>query len=210
MRMQRTALAVIVLVAVALACAIGFLVGRSGRSMPSSSSSEGSGHLVARPRHVPVFHQLDLTGSNEVVVTVGAPRSVTVYGDDNLVDRVSTVVRAGRLLIGTHGSFSTRAPMHVEVQVPSLDAIVLSGSGVIRASGRTARLDVTLTGSGDLQLASLAVRDVHAVVEGSGRILVAPTGRLDASVPGSGAIMYTGNPTSVVAHVTGSGAVVHA
>ena len=88
--------------------------------------------------------------------------------------------------------------------------LTLPGSGVLRAGGTVGRLDVTLSGSGDAQLAELVARDVHAVVSGSGRILVHPTGSLDASVPGSGAVMYVGNPASVTSSVTGSGAVVPA
>ena len=84
---------------------------------------------------------------------------------------------------------------------------MLAGSGVLRASGTATRLDVTLSGSGDAQLEQLAARDVHAVVTGSGRILVTTTKSLDAAVPGSGVIVYSGNPAHVTTNVTGSGAV---
>jgi len=50
-------------------------------------------------------------------------------------------------------------------------------------------------------------RDVHAVVSGSGRILVRATNSLDAAVPGSGAIIYSGNPAHVTTSITGNGAV---
>jgi hypothetical protein len=51
---------------------------------------------------------------------------------------------------------------------------------------------------------------VTAVVSGSGRIVVTATRSLDASVSGSGAIFYGGDPTKVVTSITGSGAVVPA
>jgi hypothetical protein len=117
--------------------------------------------------------------------------------------------------------------MSVDVSVPSLERLTLSGSGmvavdgfagpaltvtlsgngVLRATGSTTRLDVTLGGSGDAQLAQLVARDVHAVVTGSGRILVTVTGSLDASVPGTGAIVYRGAPAHVITSVTGTGVV---
>jgi len=86
--------------------------------------------------------------------------------------------------------------------------VILSGGGVLRASGSATRVDVTLGGSGDAQLKGLVARDVHAVVSGSGRILVTATESLDASVPGAGAIVYSGNPAQVTTNITGSGAVV--
>jgi hypothetical protein len=67
------------------------------------------------------------------------------------------------------------------------------------------RLDVDLGGSGDAQLEQLAARDVHAVMSGSGRILV--NARSGRSVPGSGAIVYRGAPAQVTTSTTGSGTV---
>jgi len=52
-----------------------------------------------------------------------------VHADSNLMRFVTTRVVAGTLVIGTTGSFTIRSPMTVEVSVPSLAAVTLSGSG---------------------------------------------------------------------------------
>jgi hypothetical protein len=44
------------------------------------------------------------------------------------------------------------------------------------------------------QLSQLTASQVDAVVTGSGLIQVTPTTSLDAAVPGTGAIVYSGNP----------------
>jgi hypothetical protein len=44
-------------------------------------------------------------------------------------------------------------------------------------------------------------------VSGSGSIFVTATKSLDASVSGSGAILYVGSPKQVTKSVTGSGAI---
>lgn len=196
----------------------------------SSATGEtvGSGKAVSEHRSVGAFTAVELAGSNTVAVHVGPSRSVVVHGDDNLVGRVTTVVRGGRLVIADRpGSFATRAPMSVTVTVPSLDTLVLSGSGNVGvvgvntlrlaltltgsgnvvAAGSAATLDVSLAGSGTAQLRSLTARDVHATVSGSGAISVTATGSLDARVPGSGAILYAGSPAHVRTTITGSGAV---
>ena len=117
--------------------------------------------------------------------------------------------------------------MTVEIGTPSLRALTLSGSGTVtadniraqslsvaligsgllRAGGTANRLDVTLVGSGDAQLEQLVARDVHAVLSGSGRIVVHATSKLDASVPGTGTILYSGNPAHVKTSISGQGAI---
>ena len=227
-RRHRHAVAWIAL-AVFAALAIGVLVGQAAFDGSSGSSAvEGSGVAAAQPRRVPAFNSVVLAGSNVVAVQVGRAQSVVVRGDDNLLRHVTTRVDGGGLVVDADRSFTTKSPMRVDVRVPSLDAlrlrgsgviavagvqarrltVALPGSGIVRASGTATRLDVTLGGSGDVQLGPLAARDVRASVTGSGRIVVDATRTLDASIAGSGTIVYGGAPAHVTTSVTGSGAVV--
>jgi hypothetical protein len=220
-------LLVALLVAVLCLAAVGVaLLVHGGGS--SSSGVQGSGIPATQTRSVARFSSLDLAGSNNVTIVVGARQSVVVHADSNLIGHVTTRVGAGTLVIGDTGNFTAKSPMSVEVSVPSLAAVTLSGSGQIFVSGINAprltvlvpgsgqlsasrtvtRLDVTLDGSGRAQLNQLLARDVHAVLPGSGLIQVTATTSLDAAVAGSGAIMYGGNPQQVITSVTGSGAVI--
>jgi Putative auto-transporter adhesin, head GIN domain len=175
---------------------------------PASNSVQGSGVAATQTRVVGAFSGVVLAGSNAVVVRVGGRQSVVVHADDNLLRYVTTTVQAGNLVIGNRsGSFSTSSPMLVEVNVPSLEALTLAGSGILRASGSAGRLDVSLSGSGDAQLGQLVARNVHAVVSGSGRIVVTATHSFEGLVSGSGAIFYGGDPAHVKTSVTGSGVV---
>lgn len=195
----------------------------------SSSGIEGSGVSTTQTRHVAAFDGVELAGSNNVVIRVGPKQMVSVTGDDNLVDRVTTEVHAGRLVVGNEpGSFSTNAPMSVDITVPELTTLKLSGSGNIVANGLGAdamsvslpgsgtltadgtarRLDVSVDGSGVVRFTEVVATDVRAVVSGSGSVFVTATESLDGTVSGSGAILYTGSPTNVAKNVTGSGAIV--
>jgi len=194
----------------------------------SNSTTEGSGVAAAQARDVPAFDSVELAGSNNVLIRVGEKRSVVVRADDNLLDRVTTEVRSGTLVIAnTPGSFTTKSPMSVEIGVPTLDALTLSGSGniavegidaenvsvalpgsgTLTGSGTATRLEVTVSGSGVVRFTQLVASDVRALVSGSGSIFVVATKSLDASVSGSGAIVYTGNPQDVTKSVTGNGAI---
>ena len=192
----------------------------------TSTGVQGSGRAATQTRDVRSFTSIELAGSNNVAIRVGKQQSVVVRADDNLLDRVTTRVEAGNLVIGnTPGSFTTKSPMSVRITVPSLTAftlsgsgngsvtgiqgrnvtVTLSGSGVATAEGTATRLHATLSGSGDLRLGSLVAEDVVAVISGSGDIYLTARNSLDASVPGSGAILYGGNPRKLATSITGSG-----
>jgi len=213
-----------------IAPVVGVLVGAGIATAilaPHSSKLAGPGPMAVQTRTVPAFAGVDLTGANVVTISVGSPRAVEVRGHRELVENVTTRVSGGVLRIGTRGSSTARGSVHVTVGVPSLDALTLEGggvivatgvraehlavnlpgSGVIRANGSANRLDVSLGGSGDVQLADLSARAVHAVLKGTGRIVVTPSRSLDASVPGTGTIIYRGNPPILRTSVTGSGVI---
>jgi hypothetical protein len=194
----------------------------------SNSGSEGSGIAASQVREVPPFSSVELAGGNNVVIRAGEQQSVVVKADDNLLNRVTTHVKSGALVIGnTPGSLTARSPMSVEVSVPSLNALVLTGSGNIMVngiktesltvtlsgsgnlfgSGAASSLDITISGVGNARFTQLVANNVDAVLSGSGAIFVTATKSLDASIPGSGTITYTGNPQDVTKSVTGAGAI---
>lgn len=168
----------------------------------------GSGVPATQTRAVAPFTSVELRGSNNVILRTGKTQSVVVHADDNLISRITTRVTGSTLVIdNASGSFSTKSPMSVAVTVPAVKRVVLSGSGNIVASGETARLEATLLGSGNLELARLRSQDVRALLAGSGNIRVTATDSLDATVRGSGVIFYGGTPAHVTTSVPGSGAV---
>jgi hypothetical protein len=193
---------------------------------PLSSSTHGSGISVTDRRDVAPFTRVELAGANTVVVHVGASQKVEVTGDDNLVDRVTTVVRDDRLVIDNRGSFTTKAPMHVTVSVPSLDGVDLGGAGTVTVdgvanddfkaglagdgtlvvSGAADRVAAVLAGEGTVDLHDLVATDGSAQLLGTGTIRVDASSTLDATLSGTGTILYGGDP-AVTMHHTGTGTV---
>ena len=197
----------------------------SGRETRSASST-GSGVSVIDRREVAPFTSVELAGANTVVIHVGEPLSVAVTGDDDLVGRVTTVVEDGRLVIDESGSFTTNAPMHVAVSVPSLDGVELGGAGTVTVDGVTSaefgadlagdgtlvvsgavqQVTGVLSGTGTLDLHDLVATDGTAQLEGTGTIRIHATSVLDATLTGTGTILYQGDPT-VTMRNTGTGTV---
>ena len=87
---------------------------------------------------------------------------------------------------------------------PSL-TLDLSGSGEVEAEGRATTLSVDLSGSGEADLRDLAVRDATVGVTGSGEATVAPTGKADIDIAGSGDVYLTTRPAQITREITGSG-----
>ena len=77
----------------------------------SNSTTGGSGVPATEVRDMSAFNSVELAGSNNVVIRVGAKQSIVVKADANLLDRVTTEVQSGTLVIGnTPGSFTTKSP----------------------------------------------------------------------------------------------------
>jgi Putative auto-transporter adhesin, head GIN domain len=218
----RTGLVVVVAV-VAVAAIVGF-VDLAVRNV--GDSTRGSGVTATEYRELAPFATVELAGANSVTVRVGPAQSVAVTADDNLVDHVTTTVRSGRLSIANDGSFTTKTPMTVAVSVPSLDGVTLSGSGTVIvegvtgtdfiadlsgtgtlvASGTVDRLTAVLSDTGTVELQGLVAQDVIARLGGTGEMNVHATSTLDATLTGTGSIIYFGSPF-VTTHDTGPGSI---
>ena len=216
---------------VGITATVTYVLVNGSSTTSSSSTTQGSGVPASESRTVAGFGEVELAGSSNVTIRVGEKRSVRVFADDNLLGHITTKVVDDSLTIGNRpGSVSTHSPTRVEVGVPSLDvltlsgsgtvvltgvtgprlAVTISGSGIVHATGSTDQLDATVSGSGQAQLSELIATAAKALVSGSGLIAVTATNVLDASVTGSGAILYQGNPGNLTTSVTGSGTIVPA
>ncbi len=173
------------------------------------------------------FTGVNLAGVNVVDIHVGGSRRVTVTGERSIVPLVTTTVRSGELVIASRGRFTTHAPLHVDVTSPTLSSVTLNGSGrltvegvraprftvalrgsgVVRASGRTEDLRAELGGVGAVELVQLVAAHAQAVLAGSGRLTLTAARSLEASLSGTGSIVYRGNPSNVSTDVTGSGTI---
>lgn len=202
-------------------------------AMPQSTSAglfgertvKGSGELTTQTREVGEFSRIRSSGSFDVTVTIGPVRKVTVTFDDNLIDLITTEVKGRTLQIGSEGSFSTHKACKVDITVPSLEAMTLSGSGDIviaglngedfsyevsgsgdaTLSGQVGDVDIEVSGSGSVDAKELKATRARVSIAGSGDVRVWAEESLDGSVAGSGDITYYGNPEKVDQDVAGSG-----
>ena len=187
-------------------------------------SVDDDGPRTSQTRDVPAFSRIDNRASVDVRLHVGEPQRVRVRAGEKVIDDVHTEVRGGTLqLTFDHHGFGG-GDVVVEASVPTLTGIEASGSGDIDVDGIKAdafevrsdgsadialagtagRLTVDLDGSGDADLAGLAVPEARVAVGGSGDADVRVGKRLDVDVDGSGDVRYHGDP-ALTQRVDGSG-----
>jgi len=188
----------------------------------------GSGNRVEETRDVGSFSAVALCVPADVVVEIGAESSISLSGDDNLLERIEIELEDGTLLIreprGTDLRF--RQGLDVRIVTPELSRFgvegsghvevrglrgerfhaSIEGSGAIVAAGEVDSLKATIVGSGDLKLGELTASEASVSIEGSGDIGVHVTRELCYEITGSGDIRYEGAP-HVSGGISGSGSV---
>lgn len=85
--------------------------------------------------------------------------------------------------------------------------LVISGSGEISAEGQVDAVYLTISGSGDAELADLVTKSATVEIAGSGQATLAPTEQADIAISGSGDVDLTTRPGRVNQSITGSGRV---
>ncbi|HCI61371.1 MAG TPA: hypothetical protein DFK09_02550 [Erythrobacter sp.] len=71
-------------------------------------------------------------------------------------------------------------------------AAKIAGSGDMRLAGRAASMQVQIAGSGDLSGEAMQVTDAELAIAGSGDTRLQASGRVSASIVGSGNAAVTG------------------
>lgn len=184
--------------------------------------------VTTEARTVSGFHAIDVAGVLAVEVTVGKPARVEVRGEADLIAKVTTAVSDGVLVLDTKvKSFHHRNHLRVFVDVPSLDALTVSGTGdlkvagvaanrfalsvpgtgQIKIAGETKQLDIKIDGTGNLEAKSFASKDASIDVRGTGSATLRATESVQINVTGTGSVEVVGNPARVKKSVTGVGAI---
>lgn len=83
----------------------------------------------------------------------------------------------------------------------------INGSGQVEAEGKTRKVDLKVSGSGEADLRSLDTGDAKVALAGSGEAHLAPHGAAEVEVAGSGDVYLTSKPTVLSSDVAGSGEV---
>lgn len=186
--------------------ALALLVLLTACEIQIGTGPKGSGIEASSKRETAAFSRIDLRGDAQVSIVAGRASSVTVRGDDNLMSRVKTRVEGDTLVISTR-NYRSEIGMSVEIGVPALNGVELSGSGAIdvhklsgasfsadlsgsgdmKIDGKVDELELDISGSGETWLDNISANDIRLGIGGSGDISASgTTDSLEVEIPGSG------------------------
>lgn len=130
---------------------------------------------------------LVLAGPDSVIVSQGDTLAVTVDGDADAQSAMRFSLDDDTLAIGRKDGSDIDGKATVRVTMPSLNAIVLAGSGTIAADTMADSADVTIAGTGRVDVKRIESDTLEATIAGSGTFASAGSVRtLDLNVMGSG------------------------
>jgi len=149
-------------------------------------------------RTVRDFDEISMRVGGKVLVTQGDKNEVILEGDEELLEKIETEVRGGRLNIkskrnnwGWWRNGRNRGRLTVYVTVKELKGAYISGSGDIISQNtiKTDDFTASIAGSGDIEM-DLEAEYVESKISGSGNIeLQGKTDRARLSISGSGKYM---------------------
>ncbi len=157
---------------------------------PSASASPAG---VTRPRVTGPFTRIDLRSPVDVFVHEGRPLAVSLTTKVISPDKVVTRVEGDALIIEIKndwciGNCPQEQSARLDIDTPVLNGVKISGSGdvAVVGAGTHAKLDLAVTGSGDIRYSGAADL-VSCSVEGSGDVTLSGSGkRIQAKLEGSG------------------------
>jgi hypothetical protein len=187
-------------------------------------------------RNVKDFKKVSFGVSGDLFIKIGPEFRLTIEGDKRALDEIETIVSGDRLTIKRENwrfSFNDNNRVTINVTMPSLEGVGVSGSGKAQIMDpvESDHLSLSVSGSGKLMTDDLNVDDLNCGISGSGDIILGSGGSVDKgdiSISGSGgfsgdeieidhlevSISGSGNcrckaGDSLEAHVSGSGNVTY-
>jgi hypothetical protein len=133
----------------------------------------GGGPRTTQTRTVAAFDRIDVAGSIDVEVVPGDAQTVRVSAGENVIDHVSTDSSDGVLHVSIRDHGIVIGPDPYDDATVQVSAEAMKG--------------VSVSGSGDLRLGSIAMPELSIEIQGSGDVHAAGTvDNLITSIQGSG------------------------
>lgn len=141
------------------------------------------------------FSELSLGISGTVYLRQGSDVKVEIECDDDIYDEIEFEMRGDKLVIKRERSWGwgngwRRSEVDIYVTMRSIEALSVSGSGLIESKGllETEDIDLSVSGSGDMEL-DLNSDDMDLRISGSGSIRLDGTAEeAEARISGSGKV----------------------
>lgn len=154
--------------AILLPVAIAFML------LTSCAKIDGEGDVVTEERTLPECSGISLAMDAYVTYTPDTAYSLTIQGQQNILDHIETTVKNGTLVIKfeDHVRIGSHKQITAVVKGPGISNLEISGSGNMTVDNAwdVYSADLNISGSGNLSMALLNAHDLDANISGSGNI----------------------------------------
>lgn len=96
-----------------------------------------------------------------------------------------------------------------DIDQPTL-RLRLNGANDVKATGKSAELDIAIRGTGKADLGGLAVQRAEISIAGAGEAELSPEERAEVTIAGAGLIRFLRQPAQLETHIAGSGRIINA
>lgn len=207
------------------------LIATAALAVAACGDHDDRGAVRSETREVDSFDSIELEGAARLEIVIGAPESLIVEGEEELIAKVESDVRGDTLHIDAKPKrwfiSNGRPRLKLKITLPRLDSLSVEGGNDVRltgfsggkssiraagaahieADGYLEVLNVRMAGAGHADLSKLAADVAKVTVDGVGSVIVNPKDTLDATMNGVGAILYTGSPRKVNTRMNGLGTI---
>lgn len=197
----------------------------------SKDKLTASGDKTSEIRFPGTFTGITTSGSTPVQITYGTELKVEIKGSNNLIPYFKSKIINGTLYLGYENASVQHDDIEVNLTLPLIKKIAVSGSGKIELNGNFKPVDelkisisgsgsilardvfeteettVNISGSGKADILKIISTEAEVDISGSGNASLNILNKLKARISGSGKIYYSGSP-EVDADVSGSGKVI--
>ncbi|MFD1615137.1 head GIN domain-containing protein [Gelatiniphilus marinus] len=155
-------------------------------------SIKGNGNMTTVKRTTDSYNAIKCAGSMDFILVSGTEGSITIEGEENLLQYIATEVKDNVLKVKVKNgkTLKTSRNKTIKITIPfeDINKVSLAGSGDLWNENviNVTNLDVALAGSGDIDL-NVKTTSITGSVAGSGDLTIkGSTNNLKAKVAGSG------------------------
>lgn len=175
-------------------------------------SIKGNGNVTTITRTTGDYDAIKCAGFMDFILVKGDEGTITIEGEENLMDYIITEVKDNKLIIKTENGINLKPSWNktIKITIPfeDINYLSLAGSGDVYNKDiiKENDLKISVSGSGDMVL-MVEAKNLESNITGSGDITIKGiTDNLETKVTGSGDFNgFELDANNTEAHVTGSG-----
>lgn len=191
---------------------------------------KGTGEAVTEVRNLAEFTGLNVNGNYQILGAPGSPDKFIISSNANILPYIETNVKSDVVIVENkkNATLQPTVPQKIWITVPKFNSLTMNGASVfqfqdlktdalkielsgshqILLTGKADSIDLTISGSSDIDARGFVTDDATVVINGSSTVYLNPTKTLNVTINGEGKVVYFSEAPKVEQTINGAGQVV--